>query len=131
MLAGELVGEAGGDGDAEQLALIGLDHANDPEDHGHEPEGEMQQSQNSEHAHAAEDRAEVEEDQKDADDLQAAESDDGLGGVKADERPLVDEEKNQASDPAKDVAEQAGYVFLHTSGRSAGGRGVNGRGCGR
>lgn len=73
----------------------------------------------------------MEKGQKDPDDLYPAESDDGLGGVKADERPLVDEKEDQASDPPKDVAEQAGYVFLHASGRSAGGRGVNRRGCGR
>jgi len=54
--------------------------------------------------------------QGDADDVETAEDHDGLCGVELNERPFVDEKKDDACEPAQYIAEGASGVFRESFG---------------
>ena len=67
---------------------------------------------NGPQAEAVESRAKDSEAQDHTNDEQDAEDHDRLRGMEAHEGPLVDEQKDDSGQPAEQVAEQAGDVFL-------------------
>jgi hypothetical protein len=114
-LAEDFFGDIRGDGDAEAFTLVGLDHQENPENQPDELNKAKEREAKGEPGPLTGKEAQPKERAEDnAQDLQAAENDDGLGSVKADGRALVNEIKDQAGYPAQSVAEQAGDIFLKT-----------------
>ena len=134
LFSGEILGEVTGDRNLETLALVGLDHQENPKDKHDQADEADQESANHGEAKAgakapaahppthAEDNA-----QNDAHDVQSTKDDQGLSGVEADERALIDQEKDKPGEPAKNVAEQTRHVLaearLRPSGRGSRARG--------
>jgi hypothetical protein len=54
--------------------------------------------------------------QGDADDMETPEDNDRLRGMELDERPFVDEKKDNARDPAQCIAESASGVLRESRG---------------
>ena len=114
-LAGYVPGDACCDRHLEHFALISHHHQDDPS---------CQSCEADQHRDKPIHRPEAKEtaaygdgeDQDDTDQEQRAEDHDRLCRMKAYERPLVDEQKDDPGEPTKNVAKQPGYVLLHAPG---------------
>ena len=123
-LAEDFIGEIRGDGNAETFTLVGLDDQKKPQNNAEEMKEAPEREAEREACHTTGQKTESEDIAENlAEDGEGSENDDGLGGMEADVRALVNEEEDKAGNPAKDVAECAGGIFLKTrlpacSGRS-------------
>ena len=113
LASGDAFGDVAGEGHLEADALVRLHHAHDPQHQGKQSQAPDQQGADAQVRPAAvvppseaENGAE-----HDADDVQASEGDQGLGGVEAHEGTAVDEEEDQPRDPAEHITQQRRRVF--------------------
>jgi len=129
-LADQLVSKICGNGHAKLLMLRSFNHQQNPKNERQKIEQfvEKYSQPKSAPAHSTEEKPEpkkvAEEYQND---MESAEDDDGLRGVKSYERPLVDEKENQARYPTRDVAKQARDIFLQAAFTARNGRRRRGR----
>jgi hypothetical protein len=122
-LAEDFIGKIRGDGNAETFSLIRLDDQKEPQNNAEEMKEAPEREAERKPCHTTGQKTESEDTAENlAEDGEGSENDDGLGGVEADVRALVNEEEDKAGNPANDVAECAGSIFLKTRLRARGSR---------
>src|SRR5258706_13378720 len=106
LLLAVLLGHIADNRQLKPFALVGLDHADDPTGQGRQADQPAKP--------AGDDPTDQPADPPGQDPLQDHQRykrDNGLHGVEADERPLVDREEDDPGDPPKRVAKQAGHIL--------------------
>ena len=113
-LAEDFLSDIGRDGHAESLALVRLDHQQYPENQAKQIHQSVDGIADRKATKTSGKQTESEKHGQDnADHVQPAKYHDGLRGVEADVRALVDEVEDQAGDPTQNVAKQAGNFLVH------------------
>ena len=129
LLPREILSDGAGNGHHEPFSPRGFDDAHDPQHQGEKSEQSEQRYPDPEAAprcevsvaseHPAHSKKNA---QYDTNDVQAAKGHNGLRSMKTHIRPLVDEKKDDAGEPAQHIAQGRRYILRHAGSRTGRGR---------
>src|SRR5882762_3480038 len=121
LLSGYAVGNSRGNGNTKILVLVGLHHQQKPKNQPSQPDEPAESDHRTKPGDSPENAAD--DSQPDAKHGEPAENHNRLRRLEFHPRPLVDQQKNNPTQPAQHVAQQASNIFLYSlSGRRSSNR---------